>query len=106
MVSNQTVVSRGILTFEEMLKLNNHILEQIKNQNPNAIFDDLYFSPFHPKADIEAYRKDSDCRKPRAGMFLEAQKKHEIDLKQSIVIGDRLTDIYAGKALDALEFSC
>lgn len=99
MVSNQTVVSRGILTFEEMISLNNYILEQIKKQNPNAVFDELYFSPFHPKATIEAYRKDSDCRKPRAGMFLQAADKYSIDFKNSFVIGDRLTDIYAGKSV-------
>lgn len=102
MVSNQTVVSRGILTLEEMLKLNDYILEQIQKQNSKATFDELYFSPFHPKATVETYRKDSDCRKPRSGMLLEAQKKHSIDFKKSIVIGDRLTDIYAGKSVGCL----
>jgi len=99
MVSNQTVVSRGILTLEEMYKLNDYILEQVKKQNSNAAFDELYFSPFHPKATIEAYRQDSDCRKPRPGMFLAAQEKYSIDFKKSVVIGDRLTDIYAGKSV-------
>ena len=102
MVSNQTVVSRGILSYNEMIKLNDYILNEIKKQNGEAIFDELYFSPFHPKATIEAYRKDSDCRKPRAGMFLKAQEKLDIDFKQSFVIGDRLTDIYAGKSVGCI----
>ena len=102
MVSNQTVVSRGILTLEQMLELNDYVLEQIKKQNSKAIFDGLYFSPFHPKANVEAYRKDSPCRKPRAGMFIEAAEKHQIDFRQSIVIGDRLTDIYAGKSVGCM----
>ena len=104
MVSNQTVVSRGILTFEEMIKLNDYILEQIKKQNPKAHFDSLYFSPFHPNASVLEYRKDSDCRKPRPGMFLKARCEHHIDFSQSIVIGDRLSDIYAGKSVGCQGF--
>jgi D-glycero-D-manno-heptose 1,7-bisphosphate phosphatase len=99
MVSNQTVVSRGVLSFEEMISLNDYILDEIKKQNTDAIFDDIYISPFHPNATIDAYRKDSDCRKPRAGMLLEAQRKFNIDFKKSFLIGDRLTDIYAGKSV-------
>lgn len=82
-----------------MITLNSFILEQIKKQNPKAVFDELSFSPFHPKASVEAYRKESDCRKPRSGMFLKAAEKHSIDFKKSYVIGDRLTDVYAGKSV-------
>lgn len=102
MVSNQTVVSRGILSYEEMLELNNFILDKIKIQNKNALFDGLYFSHYHPNATIEKYRKDSECRKPRPGMLLHAQADHGIDLENSIMIGDRPTDIYAGKSVGCL----
>ena len=98
-MTNQTVVSRGILSYEEMIHLNDFVLSEIKNQNPNAIFDGIYFSPFHPNANVEAYRKDSDCRKPKPGMLLQAQEKFNIDFKKSFIIGDRLTDIYAGKSV-------
>lgn len=99
MVSNQTVVSRGILPYDEMISLNDYVLTEIKKQNPKAEFDELYFSPYHPKATVENYRQDSDCRKPRSGMLLKAQLKYDIDFSQSYIIGDRLTDIYAGKSV-------
>ncbi len=96
MVSNQSVVSRGIISFDEMVTINNKILDLIKDENPNAFFDDVYFSPFHPSATVMAYRQDSECRKPRSGMLLSAQKKFNIDFQRSFIIGDRLSDVYAG----------
>lgn len=99
LISNQTVVSRGILSWSEMLDLNSTILQQIQKENPNAIVDDVYICPHHPKAQIAEYRKTCTCRKPQAGLLLQAQSKHQIDFPSSIMIGDRLTDVYAGKSV-------
>ena len=38
------------------------------------------------------------CRKPKPGMLLEAAQEHEIDLRQSFMVGDRWRDIGAGRA--------
>ena len=97
--SNQTVVSKGLMTYEEMLALNQNIFDRILAENSNAIFDAAYFSPYHPKAQVEKYRKDSDCRKPRPGMLLKGQKEFNLNLSFSFVIGDRLTDVYAGNSV-------
>ncbi len=43
------------------------------------------------------YRVNCDCRKPDPGMLLRAKKELNIDLKQSFMIGDKLSDIQAGK---------
>ncbi len=104
LVTNQAVVARGIISFDQMLQLNNEILTRVKDQNRNAIFDDVYICPHHPNATLEAYRKKCDCRKPSAGMLTQAAEKHGIDLTKSIIIGDRLTDIYAGKSVGCKGF--
>ena len=47
------------------------------------------------------YHSDADgcrCRKPKAGMLLEAAEEWFLDLKQSFMVGDRWRDIGAGKA--------
>ena len=54
-----------------------------------------YISPFHPTEGIGKYLKD-DISKPNPGMILQAQKELSIDLKNSILIGDQVTDIKAG----------
>jgi D-glycero-D-manno-heptose 1,7-bisphosphate phosphatase len=40
-----------------------------------------------------------DCRKPKAGMLLQAAKDHDIDLKWSFLVGDRWRDVAAGQAV-------
>ena len=104
LVSNQAVVARGILTLDQMLELNNEILDLIKHQNAKAIFDDIFLCPHHPNATIEIFRIDCFCRKPKAGMLREAETKYNIDLSKSIMIGDRPTDIYAGKSVGCKGF--
>lgn len=104
LVSNQTVVSRGILSFAEMQKLNQAILSELKKQNAEATFDEVYLCPHHPSATVEEYRKNCECRKPKAGSLFEAQKSFDIDLKKSLMIGDRLTDVYAGKQAGCQSF--
>lgn len=104
LISNQAIVARGVLSFKEMLNLNNHILNFVIQQNPKAIFDDIFICPHHPNATLEAYRVDCECRKPKAGMLKDAAKKYNINFASSIVIGDRSTDIYAGKSVGCKGF--
>ena len=58
--------------------------------------DDIFYCPYHIDG-FGKYKKDSEDRKPNPGMILKAAKKHNIDLKQSILIGDKESDIQAGK---------
>ena len=63
----------------------------------DAHIDAMYYCPHHPEAKIEKYRLDCDCRKPKPGMLVKAQQELNIDLKKSFMIGDKLTDIEAGR---------
>ena len=104
LVSNQAVVARGMISLEEMIALNDEILALVQQQNSKAIFDDVFLCPHHPKATLEAYRIDCECRKPKAGMLKQAEKKYQLELSQSIIIGDRLSDVYAGKSVGCKGF--
>ena len=59
--------------------------------------DAVYFCPFHPEHGLGDYRRESEFRKPAPGMLLQAQQEHDIDLGSSIFVGDKLTDMSAGK---------
>ena len=50
------------------------------------------------KVCYHAQSEGCSCRKPKPGMLLEAAREFEIDLTQSIMVGDRLGDMVAGKA--------
>ncbi|HEX2923403.1 MAG TPA: HAD-IIIA family hydrolase [Chloroflexota bacterium] len=55
-----------------------------------------YYCLHHPQAKLGQYRMDCSCRKPRPGLLLRAAKEHGLSLRDSITIGDSLTDVLAG----------
>ena len=99
-VTNQTVVSKGLKTYREMKMLNDIILKKINIKLGMNVFDRVYFCPFHPNANINRYRFDSYFRKPQPGMLFKAQGKFNLDLKNSLMVGDRTSDIVAGNLAD------
>ena len=94
-VSNQTVVARGILTEPEMKLLHRQVEEALQDKSAPTL-DGFYYCPHHPRATIQDYRVDCNCRKPRPGLLLRAATEQDIDLAGSFMIGDRMTDIIAG----------
>nr|MCR5046731.1 HAD-IIIA family hydrolase [Treponema sp.] len=67
-----------------------------------AYIDGLYFCPHHPDKGFEGerpeYKTSCDCRKPKAGMILQAAKDFNIDISESLMVGDRDKDIECGAA--------
>lgn len=95
MISNQSGVARGYFEEEALIEVKNKIQELLQ---PEAIqFDDFYWSFNHPQGIIEKYAISCNFRKPKPGMILQAAEEHQIDLKQSWMIGDILNDVEAGK---------
>ena len=95
-ITNQAVIARGWLTEEGMKELHQKYNELLEKQDGVPI-DAYYFCPHHPNADILEYKKVCECRKPAHGLIIKAAKENNIDLKKSLMIGDKLTDIIAGK---------
>jgi D-glycero-D-manno-heptose 1,7-bisphosphate phosphatase len=58
----------------------------------------VYFCPFHPTEGQGRYRLESPLRKPNPGMILKAAQDHHLDLPASFAIGDKPSDVAAGKA--------
>ena len=95
-VTNQAGIGRGYYTEGNFLRL----MEWVKNQFKlkNGAIDAVYYCPFHPVHGKGKYKKNSNLRKPNPGMILKAQSEHNINLSKSILIGDQITDIDAGKS--------
>jgi len=88
-VTNQSAVGRGIISLETAVSLNNRIIQVIREHNGRV--DGSYICPDAPGS-------HSSCRKPEPGMLLQAAQDHNLDLNQSIMVGDALTDVQAGRA--------
>ena len=84
-VTNQSGIGRGLFTTSDFDLVQAELLRQIDHQ-----IDATFMCPDH--ADTPSAR-----RKPEPGMFLEAAKEFSIDLSRSFMIGDRGSDIQAGK---------
>lgn len=95
-ISNQSGIARGLYKELDLDLFNKEMIKRLKVQG--AIVDSVYFCPHHPnEAKLENYKKICECRKPAPGLILKASKEHNVDLKHSWMIGDRESDIEAGK---------
>ena len=63
----------------------------------NAHVDGIYICPHHPEAKEKKFRLKCDCRKPQNGLFLQAARELNLDLKKSYVVGDRWSDLKAAE---------
>lgn len=98
-VTNQPVIARGEVSWEELNEI--HKKMETLLGNDGAYIDGIYICPHHPDKGFEGerpeYKFDCDCRKPKPGLLLQAAKDYNIDLSQSIMIGDNLRDLDAGR---------
>lgn len=98
-VTNQPVIARGEVSFEELQEIHNKMETLLGEQG--AYVDAIYFCPHHPHKGYAGERPelkiDCECRKPKPGMLIQAAKDFNIDLKNSWMIGDGENDILAGK---------
>lgn len=95
-VTNQSAIARGLITEEQLQDIHLELEKQLKKA-ANIALDDILVCPHHPSKGIAPYRSKCSCRKPEPGMLLAAQKKFDLDLTKSFLIGDKRTDIEAGK---------
>lgn len=96
-VSNQPGVAKGKCTLEFLRLVNDRLKQDLAQEG--ASLDAIYYCPHHPAGSVEPYARLCDCRKPKPGLLLKAAQEHDIDLKRSYLIGDRMVDAEAGYAV-------
>lgn len=94
-VTNQSGVARGFFDEERLLLIHKRLMEMLEEEG--VVIDGIYYCPHHAEGVIEQYKIHCDCRKPSPGMLLDAAQRYNIDLTQSLMIGDSEADMLAGK---------
>ncbi|MDO8659050.1 MAG: HAD-IIIA family hydrolase [Candidatus Parcubacteria bacterium] len=94
LISNQPAVGIKKISLQTHKKMKAYIAKIL--QSHGITLDEEYYCLHHPYASISKYKKDCACRKPKTGFFTQAVRDHDIDLKQSWMIGDGVYDIIAG----------
>lgn len=88
-ITNQAGIARGRYTEEDYQVLTKWMIREFEKENIKI--SKVYHCPHHPD-----FSGICECRKPNPKMILDAQKEFEIDLENSILVGDKNSDIEAG----------
>ena len=96
LVTNQSGIGRGYYTEEDFEALNIYMCRVF--EEAGAPIAGIYFCPHHPEKAIGQYRVACTCRKPQPGMLLRAAHEMGLDLTQSVMFGDKDSDMKAAQA--------
>ena len=88
-VTNQSAVGRGLITREELDVIHERMCEDVRRGGGHI--ERVYVCPHAPS-------ERCDCRKPRHGLLLQAARELHIDLADSIMVGDSVSDVLAAQA--------
>ena len=94
-VTNQGGIGRGLFTEDDMHLFHQHLHKMVRSAGGEI--QDFAFCPHHPLAVTKALKTPCRCRKPEPGLLFDLANKWQIDLSQSVMIGDRSTDVEAGQ---------
>lgn len=89
-VTNQSGIARGYYTTEDFYKLTDFMTNELAKQG--VPISAVYHCPHSPD-------DNCNCRKPKSGMFDKAIRDHDIDVRNSIMIGDKPSDIEAANSV-------
>ena len=88
-ITNQSAINRKLLDVKTLENIHKYFQEYLKSNN--TFIDAIYYCPHKPE-------ENCNCRKPKPGLLLRAAKEHNIDMKNSFLIGDSMTDMEAADA--------
>jgi histidinol-phosphate phosphatase family protein len=88
-ISNQSGIGRGLIRPEEAARVQERVAEVLAEQG--VVLDAAYFCPHAPDAACS-------CRKPSPEMLLSAARERSLDLSRSVMVGDKASDVEAGRA--------
>jgi D-glycero-D-manno-heptose 1,7-bisphosphate phosphatase len=87
-VTNQSVINRGLATQKDVQMMHDKLRSYLEKRH--AFVDGIYYCPHTPEQGCQ-------CRKPRTGMLLQAQKEFDLSFPDSWMVGDSQVDIEAGR---------
>jgi D-glycero-D-manno-heptose 1,7-bisphosphate phosphatase len=95
-VSNQSGVARGLFKLQDVDTFNAALADRISAGGGHIA--QFYICPFHADASVDDFRHpDHPDRKPNPGMILRGLEDNALDPTQSLMIGDKLSDLEAAR---------
>lgn len=95
-ITNQAGIARGLYSEAQFLDYTRWVHDTFRRLGATLLC--TYYCPHHPSAGVGTLLTDCRCRKPRPGMLLDAAERYGIILEESVLIGNKESDIEAGSA--------
>ena len=96
-VSNQSGIGRGLYSEADLAALNRRVHRFLLDERGVEIAQ-FYHCPHHPTEALLKWRQPCHCRKPAPGMIEQACAELHIDPSNSLMVGDKVSDMEAGQA--------
>lgn len=90
--TNHSGIARGLYSEKELLEMHEKMQKLLASRG--ASVDGIFYCPHGPEANCI-------CRKPKPGLLFQIAKKFDIDLSQTPLVGDNISDIKAAKMANA-----
>ena len=95
-VTNQAGIARGYYTEEDFEALMEFMRLELRAEGVEL--DAVYYCPFHPEHGVGKYKQEHEDRKPGTGMLLRGAREFGVELSESVLVGDRCSDVGAANA--------
>ena len=95
-VTNQSGIARGYYSEHQFALLTSWMKQQFADEGIKI--DAVYYCPHHAEKGLAPYNIDCECRKPKAGMLQQAIRDYAINPQQSLMLGDKSSDMQAASA--------
>jgi D-glycero-D-manno-heptose 1,7-bisphosphate phosphatase len=95
-VTNQAGIARGYYSEEDFHALMKWMRDALRAEGVEL--DAIYHCPFHPEHGVGPYKREHEDRKPGTGMLRKGQSELGVSLAESVMVGDRCSDVAAANA--------
>jgi D-glycero-D-manno-heptose 1,7-bisphosphate phosphatase len=95
-VTNQAGIARGYYTEADFEALMEFMRGELRVEGVEL--DAVYCCPFHPEHGVGKYKREHEDRKPGTGMLRRGAREFGVELSESVLVGDRCSDVGAANA--------
>jgi D-glycero-D-manno-heptose 1,7-bisphosphate phosphatase len=95
-VTNQAGIARGYYSEADFHALMEFMRGEFRAEGVEL--DAVYYCPFHPEHGVGEYKREHEDRKPGTGMLLRGARDFDVQLSESVMVGDRCSDVIAANA--------
>jgi D-glycero-D-manno-heptose 1,7-bisphosphate phosphatase len=95
-VTNQAGIARGYYSETDFEVLMEFMRRELRGEGVEL--DAVYYCPFHPEHGVGKYRREHEDRKPGTGMLRRGAREFGVELSESVLVGDRCSDVGAANA--------